>query len=42
MYHDLNEMVGSQAENIENVEKAVEQAQQNVESGTKELAKAHK
>lgn len=42
MYHNLNEMVGSQAENVENIEKTVDSAHQNVERGTKELAKAHK
>lgn len=42
MYQNLNEMVGTQAEAVENIENSVEETHQNVESGTKELAKAHK
>lgn len=42
MYQTLNEMVGSQAEKVEVIENAVDNSQQNVENGTKELARAHK
>lgn len=42
MYQNLQGMVGTQAENVDHIEKSVDSAQQNVESGTKELVKAYK
>lgn len=42
MYINLNEMVGQQANNVDHIEATVENAQQNVDSGAKELKEAHK
>lgn len=42
IYQNLNEMVGVQGEHVDHIHECVENTQQNIESGTKDLAKAHK